>query len=755
MKLLITILFLSACAASAQTPFPSYVPSNPDSVILIGTVNGAPRSIRSIDLVKYRAALAAHDTANALRLLIADNANAINGKVDKTGTISINGSTQNFGSNPSFTISAGGSGLAATVKVTDFGAKGDGKYFTGAAISSGSANATISGGTFTSADVGKYISIGGAGAAGARLSSTISSVQSATTITLANAASTTVSGQSGKYGTDNTDAFQDAIYSLRVNGIINGKIIVPYTGYPYFFTKAPTYLSRDGDSVNNAQLYIPSVGGWGANVKNMGSLEIEGEIEPNFYADYLARSTDIPQKMVILQSTIDTAALFGNAFTNIGDVGCGGTTNINFTQFRIKNIAGRVNSKNGTSHIQAKTTAFDFSNMGMLEIVNVMADVESPSYAQAQPDTVLQYGIKTMSTCNWAHQVLENVYVRGFGNGASLSEHAEIRNIFIAACYNGLVVQPMIHGAHVTKALIQWTRNNIKVIGTSHFNISYLDAENSGTGTNQTWQRNLLDLFEPTNTNSTGAIVYHTVANSGASTTFRNSATMSSGIIVNKLGDLGPFSRLTSGFAADLSGTSASNYYLRIKNAQTTGQYAAGIQLENSANNSQIFKPLTSYSTYKNIKANDLAFYNATAGDISMLNDRSGGKISLYTSGGTGIDVASTGNLLVGTSTDNSKLTVAGSVAFGYTFKSADYTATASDYTIDCVSSSMTITLPTAVGIAGRIYVIKNRGSGTTVTVATTSSQTIDGATTYSLAAQYKYVTVQSNGSNWMVIGNN
>jgi hypothetical protein len=68
-------------------------------------------------------------------------------------------------------------------------------------------------------------------------------------------------------------------------------------------------------------------------------------------------------------------------------------------------------------------------------------------------------------------------------------------------------------------------------------------------------------------------------------------------------------------------------------------------------------------------------------------------------------------------------------------------------------SGSRTMTLPTAVGITGRIYTIKTNQAA--AVVATTSSQTIDGSTTYSLTALYKYVTVQSDGSNWWIIANN
>lgn len=74
--------------------------------------------------------------------------------------------------------------------------------------------------------------------------------------------------------------------------------------------------------------------------------------------------------------------------------------------------------------------------------------------------------------------------------------------------------------------------------------------------------------------------------------------------------------------------------------------------------------------------------------------------------------------------------------------------------TLILTATGQTATLPTAVGILGRVYTIKLSASGT-ATVATTSSQTIDGATTYSLSAQYKYVTVQSDNANWQIIANN
>ena len=84
-----------------------------------------------------------------------------------------------------------------------------------------------------------------------------------------------------------------------------------------------------------------------------------------------------------------------------------------------------------------------------------------------------------------------------------------------------------------------------------------------------------------------------------------------------------------------------------------------------------------------------------------------------------------------------------------YIAKTGNYTLVFNDYLVDVTSGTNTQTLPTAVGFAGKKYVIKNSGTGTT-TVATTSSQTIDGVTTLTLT-QYQCVTVISNGANWVI----
>lgn len=71
------------------------------------------------------------------------------------------------------------------------------------------------------------------------------------------------------------------------------------------------------------------------------------------------------------------------------------------------------------------------------------------------------------------------------------------------------------------------------------------------------------------------------------------------------------------------------------------------------------------------------------------------------------------------------------------------------DYVYLC-SETMTITLPTAAGNTNR-YTIKNVGAGV-ITIATTSSQTIDGALTAEIHFINNSVDLIPTGSNWKII---
>jgi hypothetical protein len=131
-----------------------------------------------------------------------------------------------------------------------------------------------------------------------------------------------------------------------------------------------------------------------------------------------------------------------------------------------------------------------------------------------------------------------------------------------------------------------------------------------------------------------------------------------------------------------------------------------------------------------------------------------------YTKQTEAVRITANQSILVNTTTDNNvdKLQVNGSIQGtgfnqAYTARTTTYTATTSDYFIDCTSGTFTVNLFTAVGNTGRILIIKNSGTGT-ITVDPNGSQTIDGATTQSLATQWSRVHIISDGANWKIISN-
>ena len=89
----------------------------------------------------------------------------------------------------------------------------------------------------------------------------------------------------------------------------------------------------------------------------------------------------------------------------------------------------------------------------------------------------------------------------------------------------------------------------------------------------------------------------------------------------------------------------------------------------------------------------------------------------------------------------------------GYTGTAIALTLTGEHEFVNCTgTSSFTVTLPTAVGF-DRIYTIFSSSTGT-ITIATTSSQTISGQASGSITlARWDYIRVRSTNANWLIVG--
>jgi hypothetical protein len=103
-------------------------------------------------------------------------------------------------------------------------------------------------------------------------------------------------------------------------------------------------------------------------------------------------------------------------------------------------------------------------------------------------------------------------------------------------------------------------------------------------------------------------------------------------------------------------------------------------------------------------------------------------------------------------------ITIASTASGGFTRKIVTFTgatsagsASSTDYVyIGATSDNINLTMPTAVSNTNR-YTVKQTNTGT-LTIITTSSQTIDGVTGFALNRQYQAVDLISDNSNWIVV---
>jgi hypothetical protein len=75
----------------------------------------------------------------------------------------------------------------------------------------------------------------------------------------------------------------------------------------------------------------------------------------------------------------------------------------------------------------------------------------------------------------------------------------------------------------------------------------------------------------------------------------------------------------------------------------------------------------------------------------------------------------------------------------------------AGDFVVASNTGTVTITLPSGHSVDDTI-IVKKTGATGTVTVDGNASETIDGALTFDLTAQYASITLISDGTNWLIV---
>jgi hypothetical protein len=209
---------------------------------------------------------------------------------------------------------------------------------------------------------------------------------------------------------------------------------------------------------------------------------------------------------------------------------------------------------------------------------------------------------------------------------------------------------------------------------------------------------------------------------------------------------------LTSGYSNVAIGRMAlyslTTGYQNVAVGQNAGRYVSGGSANQTSTNSVYLG--TDTRALSNGDTNEIVIgYQAIGGGSNSVVIGNDSITKTYLKGKLAIGY--TGTL----PSPHSYLQPNGSVAFPITTTTTDLTLTDTHYTVlvDASGGSRTITLPSATGIDGRIYVVKKTDTFlNAVVVQAQTGQTIDGASSISLLTQYATVIVQAYGGNWYIV---
>lgn len=90
-----------------------------------------------------------------------------------------------------------------------------------------------------------------------------------------------------------------------------------------------------------------------------------------------------------------------------------------------------------------------------------------------------------------------------------------------------------------------------------------------------------------------------------------------------------------------------------------------------------------------------------------------------------------------------------------YTNITEDYTVSINDHIIfvDTSNGVVNITIPTAINLGGKQYIIKKIGGNADIIISCSEiNETIDGESSLSIKYLYSSITLISNNSNWFII---
>jgi len=378
--------------------------------------------------------------------------------------------------------------------VETYGAMHDYQTVSDASITSGTDALTTTGSVFTAADVGKSIRVFGAGAAGADLLTTIDGYTSSTSVSIATNASTTISAKQIEWGNDDTQEIQSAIdAAFAANG---GTVYFPSGRYLLFGA-----LQTSVNSVNpNCQIYIPLT----PNSTQLVSIKLIGETQvPLTWGPFVSvgQPTTGVQLISVIVGSGTLPSVIGSPFENDG------FTDTNRTVVQIENIAIRVKSLTGTTHIAPIMTAFNLGYLSAKQVKNDYAFTESNPTVSIEP-VAETYGFLLSRTSHDDYRSLAvNITSCGFYYGFRVEEHDSWVSMNAFNCIGGVRINGA--GGHPIFGMgninVHWCRYGVVFTGNADVDIKYKGERWPGAFTSR-WYDGVADIYFPSSVEIDGKL---------------------------------------------------------------------------------------------------------------------------------------------------------------------------------------------------------------------------------------------------------
>ncbi len=622
------------------------------------------------------------------------------------------------------------------INVLNYGAKGDMRSGSDGSYT-GTTTFTSASGAFTSADVGKTIRVQ---MAAGDLITTIASITNSTTVVLVGTTTGTRSSQTWDLGTDNTTAIQAAANAVPTTGAVLYFPLGYYLKNGYTNIPNPTLItgdirgalggtSYDSSSTNRPHGRIIEIS---ANLPQSINIQSGGSVWQNL--DLVLSSSATLTTGVGLNVNADNVSLYNGIFN-------GFWTTV---------------SQNYSAYWTANHCVFGGYQYGL-----VVRNLNTADAGDWGVDDCFFGGV------SGSHFASSGLLIQSSG-GIKITNSKW--NVWIHKC-----VSVEILATSSNTSDFQMINNSLENYDSTGINII---ANNSGVFSNIVINGNQIAPYTAhttgININGTGAtflkgisLVGNVIYNQFSGDTAIKLIAVQNAMVVNEV-----YGSWTLPYYADATSTvdflwSGTQLKTIASSTAQAGYYEQNTSNGNAASTIHYLEnDRGGFASYGGM------IYGSSTFAGSLFGVTRADKMFVFADGASNLGMAvgtlvaqplifgtnnteagrfnSSQHLLLGTTTDIAALTNANSIAPGrYRGITALRTLDATDYLVNCTANSFTVTLPTAVGITGRQYIIKNTGSSTTITIATTSSQTIDGAAPGTVTTTVP-LRVMSDGANWI-----